>query len=108
VCRKPIRFGRRQVRQIAPAGSVVLIPYCGTGSELVAALLEGYFVIAIERNPEDAAIARQQAEHVLAHGEDWIDANVEDDLADEPEEADSPDEDPAEPPRAPKGQLTLW
>lgn len=104
VCRKPIRFGRRQVRQIAPAGSVVLIPYCGTGSELVAALLEGYFVIAIERNPEDAAIARQQAEHVLAHGEDWIDAEAEDDPADEPEEADSPDEDP----RAPKGQLTLW
>jgi len=106
VCRKPIRFGRRQVRQIAPPGSVVLIPYCGTGSEIVAALLEGYFVIAIEKNPEDAEIARQQAEHVLAHGEDWIDADVEFD-DDEPDDSENPDpdEDPTEPP---KGQLLLW
>lgn len=90
LCRKPVRFGRRQIRQIAPLGSVVLIPYCGTGSELVAALLEGYFVIAIEQNPEDAATACEQAEHVLLHGEDWVDES-------EPPEDDEGGEDDSEP-----------
>lgn len=75
ICRKPVeRFGRRMVRQIAPPGSVVLVLYAGTGSEVLAALLEGCFVIAFERNPVDAAVARVQAEHVLAHGDDWIEA----------------------------------
>lgn len=78
ICRKPVdRFGRRQVRQIAPAGATVLVLYCGTGSEVIAALLEGYRVIAFERNDVDAAIARTQAEHVLTHGDDWLDAAPE-------------------------------
>jgi hypothetical protein len=72
LCRKPVeRFGRRQVRQLAPPGTVVIVPYCGTGSEVVAALLEGYRVVGIEREPRDAAICRAQAEHVLQHGDDW-------------------------------------
>ena len=94
ICRKSVeRFGRRQVRQLAPPGSVIIVPYCGTGSEVIAALLEGYRVIGIERNPVDAEIARRQAEHVLAHGDDWIDtAAVNDDEVD----ADEPSDDGAE------------
>lgn len=81
------------MRQLAPPGSVIIVPYCGTGSEVIAALLEGYRVIGIERNPVDAEIARRQAEHVLAHGDDWIDtAAVNDDEVD----ADEPSDDGAE------------
>lgn len=109
VCRKPVRFGRRQVRQIAPEGSVVLIPYCGTGSEVIAALLEGHRVIGIERDPRDSQVARQQAEHVLAHGEDWVDAGAADE--EEPEAVDEEGEElPTAAPPAPKphAQLALF
>jgi len=58
------------VRLVTPHGGLVLDPFCGSGSTLCAAVVEGFRAIGIEREPEYAAIARQRVAWWAEHGED--------------------------------------
>lgn len=49
------------VRLITPPGGVVLDPFAGSGSTLVAARREGFGFIGIEREPEYVEIAEARA-----------------------------------------------
>jgi len=55
---KPQALMRMLVRLVTPPSGLVLDPFCGSGSTLVAASLEGFSAVGIEREPEYAAIAR--------------------------------------------------
>ena len=55
---KPVALMRWLVRMVTPPGGLVLDPFCGSGSTLVAASLEGFSAVGVEREPEYAAIAR--------------------------------------------------
>lgn len=57
---KPVELMRRAVRLVCPPGGVVLDPFCGSGSTLVAALAEGCRAIGFEREDEYAALARSR------------------------------------------------
>lgn len=48
---------RHLVRLVTPPGGVVLDCFAGSGSTLVAATLEGFAWIGIEKEPEYVAIA---------------------------------------------------
>ena len=48
---------RHLVRLVTPPGGVVLDCFAGSGSTLVAATLEGFEWIGIEKEPEYVAIA---------------------------------------------------
>ena len=56
---KPVAILRELVRAVPPGG-VVLDPFAGSGSTLVAAVSEGYRAIGIEREPEYCEIIRQR------------------------------------------------
>ena len=49
---------RYLVRLITPPGGTVLDPFCGSGSTLKAAVLEGFNCIGIELDAEYVQIAR--------------------------------------------------
>lgn len=49
-------------RLITPPGGIVLDPFAGSGSALVAALREGFRVIGVEREPQYVTIARARVE----------------------------------------------
>lgn len=51
------------VRLVTPSGGVVLDPFTGSGTTGVAATLEGFNFIGIEREPEYQAIATARIEH---------------------------------------------
>lgn len=55
---KPQALMRWLCRLITPPGGVVLDPFAGSGSTLLAARTEGFAALGIEREPEYAAIAR--------------------------------------------------
>jgi site-specific DNA-methyltransferase (adenine-specific) len=54
---KPVDLMRHLVRLVTPSGGVVLDPFAGSGSTLLAAEMEGFEWIGIEREPEYVAIA---------------------------------------------------
>jgi DNA modification methylase len=54
---KPISLMRWLVRLVTPPGGTVLDPFAGSGTTLVAAQLEGFNSVGIEREAEYAAIA---------------------------------------------------
>lgn len=65
---KPLALMRWLVRLVTPPGGVVLDPFAGSGTTVEAALLEGFDVIGIEREPTylpliDARIARTTQEN---------------------------------------------
>lgn len=66
-CIKPQAFGRWLARLGGVKGGVVLIPYAGTGSEVIACLREGMRVIAIECDPIMVEIARARIAWWAAH-----------------------------------------
>jgi hypothetical protein len=67
---KPLGLMRWLVRLIGgQPGSVILDPFAGSGSTLVAALLEGFTVVGIDQEPEYVEIARRRIEWWLAHPE---------------------------------------
>jgi site-specific DNA-methyltransferase (adenine-specific) len=43
---------------VTPPGGVIVDPFCGSGTTLIAARREGFTSIGIEQNPEYAEIAR--------------------------------------------------
>jgi site-specific DNA-methyltransferase (adenine-specific) len=57
---KPQGLMRWLCRLITPPGGTVLDPFAGSGSTGVAALLEGFGFVGVEREPEYAAIARSR------------------------------------------------
>lgn len=57
---KPINLMRYLVRLVTPVGSIVLDPFAGSGTTLVAAKLENCHYIGIELNPEYHAIAEKR------------------------------------------------
>jgi site-specific DNA-methyltransferase (adenine-specific) len=57
---KPLDLMRHLVRLVTPAGGVVLDPFLGSGTTAIAAELEGFEWIGIEREAEYVAIAEQR------------------------------------------------
>ena len=55
---KPIALMRWLCRLVTPAGGTVLDPFTGSGTTGIAAGLEGYEFVGVERDPEYVAIAR--------------------------------------------------
>lgn len=61
---KPIKLMSYLVRLVTPKGGVVLDPFAGSGSTLIAALREGARFIGIEREEEYSLIAESRVRHV--------------------------------------------
>ena len=59
---KPLDLMRWLCRLITPPGGIVLDPFAGSGSTLVAALREGFKCIGIEREEQYVTIARARIE----------------------------------------------
>ena len=66
---KPLRLMRWLVRLVTPPGGLVLDPFAGSGTTLVAAVLEGFRAAGCEIDPEYAAVAR--ARIAAAMGREW-------------------------------------
>jgi DNA modification methylase len=60
---KPIALMRYLVRLITPPGGIVLDPFMGSGTTGIAAQLEGFGFIGIERESEYVEIARARIAH---------------------------------------------
>lgn len=60
---KPVKLMRYLCRLITPPGGTVLDPFAGSGTTGVAAILEGFRFIGIEREAEYVEIARARIEH---------------------------------------------
>jgi len=60
---KPVELMRWLVRLVTPRGGVVLDPFAGSGTTGVAAMLEGFRFVGIEREPEYHAIAAARIGH---------------------------------------------
>jgi len=54
---KPVDLMRHLVRLVTPPGGIVLDPFLGSGSTALAAELEGFAWVGIEKEPEYVAIA---------------------------------------------------
>lgn len=59
---KPINLMRWLCRLVTPAGGVVLDPFAGSGTTVVAAILEGFSAVAIEREESYCEIAAKRIE----------------------------------------------
>jgi DNA modification methylase len=57
---KPLALMRYLVRLITPPGGIVLDPFTGSGTTLIASKLEGFFYLGIEREQQYCEIARQR------------------------------------------------
>ena len=64
---KPVELMRQIVRICEPEG-IVLDPFCGSGTTICAALMEGYKAVGVECVEHYAMIARQRVDEVLQ----WI------------------------------------
>lgn len=62
---KPIALMRYLIQMVTPPGGVVLDPFMGSGSTLVAAAQLGFPAIGIELSEEYAEIAARRVDHVL-------------------------------------------
>ena len=67
---KPTDLMRWLVRLVTPPGGVVLDPFAGSGSTLLAARAEGFKAIGIEREEEYARIAAQRLSQLSLLGGD--------------------------------------
>ena len=54
---KPVQLMRHLIRLVTPPGGTVLDPFLGSGTTAIAAELEGFPWIGIERDPESVAIS---------------------------------------------------
>ena len=63
---KPIALMRELIRLFTDPGDLVLDPFAGVGTTVLACVLEGRRAIGIERSPEWAAIAHERIESELA------------------------------------------
>ncbi len=67
---KPVALMRWLTRLVTPPGGVILDPYCGSGTTGVAAALEGFEFIGVERDPEYAQISKDRIRAVDKTTED--------------------------------------
>jgi DNA modification methylase len=63
---KPIELYRRALRLVAAPGALVVDPFAGSGTTIVAALLEGMDAIGIERDADSVECARARCANVEA------------------------------------------
>lgn len=61
---KPLSISRRIVKHFSNPGDIVLIPFVGSGSECVAAAMEGRAYLGYELNPDYIEIAKQRLHDV--------------------------------------------
>jgi DNA modification methylase len=61
---KPVELMRHLVRLVTPPGGIVLDCFLGSGSTAIAAEMEGFAWIGIEKEPEYVAIAEARLVHV--------------------------------------------
>lgn len=61
---KPVELGRYLIRTYTNPGDIVLDNTCGSGSFLVAALLEGRNFIGIEKNEDVALFKREEIDYI--------------------------------------------
>jgi site-specific DNA-methyltransferase (adenine-specific) len=61
---KPVDLMRWLCRLITPPGGRILDPFAGSGSTLVAALMEGFAATGIEREPEYIRIAQMRIDGI--------------------------------------------
>ncbi len=59
---KPIALMRWLAKLVTPPGGVILDPFCGSGTTLLAAQAEGFDAVGIEREAEYVEIARKRIE----------------------------------------------
>lgn len=59
---KPIALMRWLCRLVCPPGGVILDPFAGSGSTIVAAMLDGFGAVGIEKDATYASIARARVE----------------------------------------------
>ena len=57
---KPLSISRRLVKHFSNPGDAVLVPFVGSGTECVAARMEGRGYVGFELNPDYVAIARER------------------------------------------------
>ena len=69
---KPVALMRWLCRLVCPPGGIVLDPFMGSGTTGIAAVLEGFSFIGVEREPDFHRIA--QARIAYAAGGSWADA----------------------------------
>jgi len=62
---KPVALMRHLIRLVTPPGGVVLDPFVGSGSTGVAALLEGFDFVGIEREAEYIPIIEARIAHAV-------------------------------------------
>ena len=63
---KPLALMRWLVRMVTPPGGVVLDPFAGSGTTLEAAMLEGFNVIGIEREPDYLPLIQARIDRATA------------------------------------------
>ncbi|MCA1947870.1 MAG: site-specific DNA-methyltransferase [Armatimonadetes bacterium] len=57
---KPLSISRRLVKHFSSPGDTVLVPFVGSGSECVAAVMEGRGFVGFELNPKYVELARER------------------------------------------------
>jgi len=63
---KPVSLMRHLIRLVAPPGGIVLDPFAGSGTTLVAAIREGTHAVGCELSPEYVRIIEARTAHALA------------------------------------------
>ncbi len=67
-CPKPLGLMRPVVRRYVEPGSLILDPFCGSGTTGVVAIADDYRFIGIEREPSYCEIARRRITDAAAQG----------------------------------------
>jgi DNA modification methylase len=65
---KPIMLMRYLCRMVTPPNGILADPFCGSGSTLVAAILEGFQCVGIDRDEHSLEIAAGRIEHAILQG----------------------------------------
>jgi len=73
---KPLALMRYLVKLVTPPGGVVLDPFAGSGTTLVAAIEEGLEAIGVEREAEYMEIAKRRITHAMAQMESEMEPEI--------------------------------
>ncbi len=66
---KPIALMRYLCRLVTPPGGLILDPFAGSGTTLIAAHLEGFRAVGVEVDPETAAMANHRIAEATRQGD---------------------------------------
>ena len=67
---KPVKLMEYLVRLITPSNGVILDPFCGSGTTLVAAINEGFNYIGIELSQEYCNISQQRVNYAILNNKE--------------------------------------